>query len=376
MGVAGDGRRPLAGAVRLELVEGVGLLHPQDTVFEAMLRGFAKQQRGGRRLEEKTVRDREGQLRRFATFTNAFPWQWTAADLDEWMTSLISEKGLAHSTIRSYQITVRLFGDFLTSPAYGWAAECEARFGTHPVQICHEWNTVAHLTEYEGRGERRPFTREELQRFFDFCDDRVEQAVRAGRKGALAAYRDATVFKVLYGWGLRRTEGCRLDLVDFHRNAAAAELGRFGMLQVRWAKRSRGSAPRRRNVASLIPWAVEAVADYVVNVRPRFGAGEHPALWVTERGGRVRPREINERFTAYRDELGLPTELTPHSLRHSYVTHLIEDGADPKFVQDQVGHRHASTTAIYTAVSGDFMNSMMRTALDQAFDDDQREVRA
>ena len=48
-------------------------------------------------------------------------------------------------------------------------------------------------------------------------------------------------------------------------------------------------------------WAVEAVADYVENVRPRFGCGDHPALWVTERGGRVKPSEINARFVAYRD---------------------------------------------------------------------------
>ena len=49
-------------------------------------------------------------------------------------------------------------------------------------------------------------TREELQRFLDYADDQVERAVRAKRKGALAAYRDATLFKVAYGWGLRRTE--------------------------------------------------------------------------------------------------------------------------------------------------------------------------
>ena len=51
-------------------------------------------------------------------------------------------------------------------------------------------------------------------------------------------------------------------------------------------------------------WAVEAVADYVDNIRPKFGCDGHPALWVTERGGRVRPPEINARFEAYRDALG------------------------------------------------------------------------
>ena len=55
---------------------------------------------------------------------------------------------------------------------------------------------------------------------------------------------------------------------------------------------------------------------------------------------------------------------TPHSLRHSYVTHLIEDGVDPKFVQEQVGRVFASTTALYTGISGDFTNTMMRKALD------------
>jgi site-specific recombinase XerD len=109
--------------------------------------------------------------------------------------------------------------------------------------------------------------------------------------------------------------------------------------------------------------AVEAVEDYVVNVRPRFGCAEHPALWVTERGGRVKPVEINARFASYRDALGLPAALTPHSLRHSYVTHLTEDGVDRRFIQEQVGHRCDTSTAIYTHVSGDFMNTALRKAL-------------
>jgi len=83
------------------------------------------------------------------------------------------------------------------------------------------------------------------------------------------------------------------------------------MLNVRYGKAKKGQPPRRRNVASVMGWAVEAVADYVENVRPRFGCGDHPALWVTERGGRVKPSEINARFVAYRDALGLPKALTP-----------------------------------------------------------------
>ena len=70
--------------------------------------------------------------------------------------------------------------------------------------------------------------------------------MRAKRKGALAAYRDATIFKVIYGWGLRRTETAKLDLVDFGRNPAAPQFGSFGTLNVRYGKAKRGQPPRRR----------------------------------------------------------------------------------------------------------------------------------
>jgi integrase len=73
---------------------------------------------------------------------------------------------------------------------------------------------------------------------------------------------------------------------------------------------------------------------------------------------------INHRFTAYRDALGLSAGLDFHSLRRSYVAHLIEDGWDALFVQHQVGHEHASTTSIYTCVSSDYRTRTLRTALD------------
>lgn len=95
-------------------------------------------------------------------------------------------------------------------------------------------------------------------------------------------------------------------------------------------------------------WAVEAVADYVENVRPRFGCEDHPALWVTERGGRVKPAEINARFVAYREALSLPVALVVHSLRHPYVSHLTEDGVDRRFTQVNVGHEADSSRRLFT----------------------------
>lgn len=358
----------LAGSASAELVDGVRQLRPEEAMVEAMLRGWRAQQTA-RGLRAETIDCRERLVRRFVVFTNDFPWQWRPAQVDEWTLTLTAERHLAPSTVRGYQTDLRLFSEYLADARYGWVAACEREFGTFPVPICHEWNTIWHLNDYEGSPEARPFSREELQRFLDYADDQVERAARAKRKGALAAYRDATLFKVIYGWGLRRTETAKLDLADWGRNPAAPEFGRFGMLHVRYGKAVRGQPPRRRNVASVMGWAVEAVADYVHNVRPRFGVVDHPALWVTERGGRIKPVEINARFVVYRDALGLPRELSPHSLRHSYVTHLTEDGADRRFIQEQVGHRCDTSTAIYTHVSGDFMNTALRKALGRALDE-------
>lgn len=365
-----DGRGQVHGAARLELVAGVHLLHPEDAVLDAMMAGWARQQVGGRGLQKQTAEGRRRIVEQFRDFTNEYPWNWTAADIDEWMADLVMRHDRAKSTLRTYQGAVSLFMDYLLNPVYGWVEVCLERFGTHPTPILHDGNRREHLVDYEGQAERRPMTREECQLFFDHIDKRVERAIRRGRKGALTAYRDATLFKTIYGWGLRASEASGLDVVDLYRNAKAPQFGRYGMVHVRKAKGTKGSGPRRRNVASIMPWAVEALEDYVVNVRPRYGFPTHPALWLTERGGRLRVGEIEDRFALYRDELGLPEELVPHCLRHSYVTHNIEDGVDPKFIQEQVGHLYGSTTALYTAVSDDFANTMMLKAIDLAFNND------
>jgi len=286
--------------------------------------------------------------------------------------SEISGADQAHSTVRSYQGAVASFLGYVCDPRYGWVAECEQRVGAVPRQICHEWNTATHVADYEGRPGRRPLSRTELQRLFDSCDEGVEAAAGSGRKGWLAAFRDATLFKVVYGWGLRRAEAAMLDVTDFSVNPAASALGGLGVCHVRFGKAKRGSPPRRRAVATVMPWAAEALGQYLVEVRPRYEAGQHPAVWLTERGGRISPRQVDDRFRFWRAAAGLPAELSVHCLRHSYVSHLIEDGVDPLFVQQQVGHSWASTTATYTTVGGDAKNRMLADALSRAFDAEAR----
>src|ERR1035441_4393738 len=102
------------------------------------------------------------------------------------------------------------------------------RFGSVPSQICRLENMAVHATEYEGRAPRRPLTRVELQALFDAADDDVE-SVRCGpKKGWAPAFRDATMLKVTYAWGLRRREVRMLELSDFGANPMAAGLGDYG----------------------------------------------------------------------------------------------------------------------------------------------------
>ena len=180
-------RADLAGAAHLELVSGVVLLRPEDAVLEAMLSGWRAQQTA-RGLREDTIAPRERLVRRFVEFTNEYPWSWLPGHVDEWTQSLMAESQLAPSTIRGYQTDLRLFSEYLCDARYGWAAECEAQFGTHPVQICHEWNTAVHVARLRGQAEAgAPFTRAELQAFFDYADDQV--GAGRGRLAARAGWR-------------------------------------------------------------------------------------------------------------------------------------------------------------------------------------------
>ncbi|WP_323741039.1 tyrosine-type recombinase/integrase [Microbacterium abyssi] len=243
---------------------------------------------------------------------------------------------------------------------------CDREFGEVPSQVCLPWNTVAHRFEFEGDGKRRPFTYDEIERLFDTADARVELLVASGRKGALGALRDAQLLKTVYAFGLRRTEAVMLDTVDLHHNAKMRQWGRYGAIHVRWAKAAGGGAPRRRTVL-LVPefdWWVPGMQQWLEQARERFAPGvDLDALWVTERRTRLSAGYLDRRFAELRDEAGLSKDLTLHSLRHSYVTHLLEFGYADRFVQEQVGHMHASTTSIYASVSSDYKNRVLAEAL-------------
>ena len=242
-------------------------------------------------------------------------------------------------------------------------------------QIVYERNAIVHVAEYEGDPSRRPFTREELMIFFDHCDERVNRLRRLRRKGSLAALRDTVLFKTLYAWGLRRQEAARLDVCDFYRNPASvrrsAATGCCTCVTGSPRAAARPSAARWRPCLTgpLRSWSSTCrrfARSTVAMSIPRCCSLSGRAPVATE---------ITDRFAACREAAGLPAELSPHALRHSYVTHLIEDGFDELFVRMQVGHRYASTTALYTGVSGDYKNDAMRRALRAQLAVISREVR-
>ena len=142
---------PLSGSATSVLPSGVSHLDPPAAVFGAMLDGWATQQRT-RFLKASTVRARLDLVRRFAEFSNEYPWQWQPAEVEAFFDALRSgDRPLAVSTARGYQNTLRMFCDYIVDARYGWVTECVDRFGAAPVQILHEWNTITHVSEYEGR---------------------------------------------------------------------------------------------------------------------------------------------------------------------------------------------------------------------------------
>ena len=353
---------------------GLEALGPSDhpdaeaaALFEEMLLGWRHQQLS-RNLALSSIDAGARTVRRFTAATGRFPWSWVPADLERWVAGLRERNGVTRSTVRAYELSLRSFLAYVCDPTYDFVRTCEVRFGAVPVQIVTAMNLARHRVEHETNPRRRPLSRAECQRLFDAADARVEAVQRSGRKGTAAALRDATMLKVAYAFGLRRRELLMLEVDDLTPNPKAPEFGPYGVLAVRYAKATAGSGPRRRSVLTVMDWSTEVLAEWVEHCWPLLVTPGTRWLWPSERNPRVSEDRFNAAFARLSNEAGLPSGLSPHCLRHSYVTHLIEDGYDALFVQKQVGHEHASTTSIYTAVSSDYKTRVLRAALDKTLD--------
>ena len=218
----------------------VGLFRADERVFEAMLDGWRAQMLA-RGLTTTTIENRCRLVRRFQEFSGEFPWHWRAVDIEDFLAERRSgDKPVSLTTLRSDSNAVSMFCAYLTHPAYGWVNFCERTFGDIPSQICFEWSTARHTADDAVPTGRRAFTKQELQRLFDYLDDLVDREFAAGSKRSLPLYRDSIAFKLCYAYGLRRREVTMLDLHDFGPNPHIPAYGSFGAVTIRWAKGTAG----------------------------------------------------------------------------------------------------------------------------------------
>ena len=155
-----------------------------------------------------------------------------------------------------------------------------------------------------------------------------------------AGVRDRAILELLYGSGLRIAELCALDTGDIDLT--------HGVVQVM------GKGRKQRRVPITAP-ASAAVKRYLAEARDALRANnrdETPAsaLFVNQRGKRLGPRSVRAMMTRYLTAEGA-TPASPHTLRHSFATHLLDGGADLRAVQELLGHESLATTQIYTHVS-------------------------
>ncbi len=158
----------------------------------------------------------------------------------------------------------------------------------------------------------------------------IPDGLRALARSPMAASRDAALFTLLYGCGLRISEALALDVGDVP--GAGQPL------------RIRGKGGRERLVP-LLPAVFEALGAWRArHPDPRPGA----PLFLGVRGGRLDPAVAQGALRQYRRLAGLPEHATPHALRHSFATHLMQGGADLRAIQELLGHASLSTTQAYT----------------------------
>jgi integrase/recombinase XerC len=144
--------------------------------------------------------------------------------------------------------------------------------------------------------------------------------------------RDVAIVTLLYGCGLRISEALGLRGADVPLPDALRIVGKGD----------------KERIVPVIPAARQAVADYVKECP--YDLGPQEPLFRGARGGGVNPRVISKAMETTRMQLGLPSSATPHALRHSFATHLLNAGGDLRAIQELLGHAALSTTQVYTGV--------------------------
>jgi len=267
---------------------------------------------------------------------------------------LAVEKGLARNTILSYARDIRKFLGFVKAGKLAWnrvPEETVVRFIHKESQAGLSARSLARLisalrsffkflllsgfVKMDPSSQlTTPSTWRSLPKFLTVKE--VEELLRAPDDKKPRGVRDRAMLEVLYGSGLRVSELASLRLAEVNLED--------GFLVCR------GKGGKER-IVPLGRSACDAAKRYLAEVRPLVVSGERDELFLSRRGKPFSRQGLWKLIRQHAREAGLAAKISPHILRHSFATHLLERGADLRSVQLMLGHSQITTTQIYTHVS-------------------------
>jgi integrase/recombinase XerD len=287
---------------------------------------------------------------------------------------LVVERGLAENTLTSYRRDLRRYAGWLADRGVERLDDVSEETVTsflvalregdseHPplsagsaartvvaVRGFHRFAVREGLTQVDpSAAVRPPAPAKRLPKALPLSDiERILEA--AGAPGTALALRDRALLELLYGTGARISEAVGLDLDDLDPEQGTVLL------------RGKGSKERMVPVGS---YALEAVHAYLVRGRPLLSSTGRglPAMFLNARGGRLSRQSAWTVLAKAADRAGVRAEVSPHTLRHSFATHLLDGGADVRVVQELLGHASVTTTQVYTLVTVDSLREVYATA--------------
>jgi integrase/recombinase XerD len=314
------------------------------------------------------------QLRTLAGENPAAPIPGPIADaLRTYLDHLVVERGIAENTLRSYRRDLRRYADYLGRRGVadlGEVAESDVgeflatlREGEpgHPplaaasaartlvaVRGLHKFAVLDGMLSTDvAREVHPPAPPRRLPKALPL--DRVEQLLEACRLDDPLGVRDRALLELLYSTGARISEAVGLDLDDIDLDTRSVLLA--------------GKGGKQRLVPVGRP-AVAAIDAYRVRTRPGLAAKGRgtPALFLNARGGRLSRQSAWQVLRSAADRGGVTEPVSPHTLRHSFATHLLEGGADVRVVQELLGHASVTTTQVYTLVTVDSLREVYALA--------------
>lgn len=288
----------------------------------------------------------------------------TAADdaAEDWLEYLVAERGLAGNTIAAYRRDLATLRGLVKGRALSSVTESDLLAalrklrteGRSPRSIARFLVAVrglyAWLVQNGGLAED-PAARLELPRVWKTLpkvldQGDVERLLAAPDRAEPRGSRDAAMLEILYATGLRVSELVSLRTTDLRLDA--------GYL------RCLGKGAKER-VVPIGAEAAAAVASYLASGREALLSGRRSdALFVGRRGSRLSRQAFWKLIKAHARRAGIRASLSPHVVRHSFATHLLENGADLRVVQMLLGHADISTTQIYTHVNRERLKRLYR----------------